>query len=223
MGSPRPGARQWTLTLHRATKSRGPARFLQKVLAWPLRACEVSQWRPRSSVVGVTRGTCGVGDNTSRDELFPEDVRVVRPRAPASGSSGTRARYCKPSCRQRAYEARLMARTIGDPQSSPRQPAADTSGAITDLVSRLEALATVSEETRSSVFGALESADEPDYATAYQALFAAVAMLGPAQSAESSLPGWDQRVELRLVLAQFDCRQAALTTCRLQISAGGPA
>jgi hypothetical protein len=41
----------------------------------------------------------------------------------------------------------------------------------------------VHEKTRSSVFAALESGDEPDYATAYQALFSAVAMLGPAQAA----------------------------------------
>jgi hypothetical protein len=41
----------------------------------------------------------------------------------------------------------------------------------------------VNEETRSSVLAALESGDVPDYSSAYQALLAAVAMLGPAQAA----------------------------------------
>lgn len=76
-----------------------------------------------------------------------------------------------------------MARAIGDPPSSPHQAVADVSEAITDLVGRLDALALVHDETRSSVFADLESGDEPDYATAYQALFAAVTMLGPAQAA----------------------------------------
>jgi hypothetical protein len=51
----------------------------------------------------------------------------------------------------------------------------------------------VNDEIRSAVFTALESGDEPDYATAYQALFAAVAMLSPAQAARVIDAGWDQR------------------------------
>ena len=104
---------------------------------------------------------------------------------PPRGSRGPAARYCKPSCRQRAYEARLMAKAIGDPQRSRRQLAANASEAITEVVGRLEVLAAVNEETRSSVFDALESGDVPDYATAYQELFAAVAMLSPAQAARA--------------------------------------
>jgi len=97
--------------------------------------------------------------------------------------AGPAARYCKPSCRQRAYEARLMATVIGNsPTRSRRRPSSDISEEITELVGRLEALALAYEETRSSVFAALESGDEPDYATAYQALFAAVAVLSPAQA-----------------------------------------
>jgi len=41
----------------------------------------------------------------------------------------------------------------------------------------------VNEETGSSVSAALESGDVPDYASAYEVLFAAVAMLSPAQAA----------------------------------------
>jgi hypothetical protein len=76
-----------------------------------------------------------------------------------------------------------MAKAIGDPQHSRRQPAADTAREILEVVDRLEALAVAHEQTRSSVFTALESDDEPDYASAYQALFSAVAMLGPARAA----------------------------------------
>jgi hypothetical protein len=76
-----------------------------------------------------------------------------------------------------------MAKAIGDPQRSRRQPAADTSREILEVVSRLEGLAVVNEETRSCVFAAVESGEVPDYASAYQALFAAVAMLSPAQAA----------------------------------------
>jgi len=76
-----------------------------------------------------------------------------------------------------------MAKVIGDPQRSLRQPVAGAPEAILEVVGRLEALAAVNEETRSSVFAALESGDVPDYASAYQALFAAVAMLNPAQVA----------------------------------------
>ncbi|MHB8497720.1 MAG: hypothetical protein ACYDES_06945 [Acidimicrobiales bacterium] len=54
---------------------------------------------------------------------------------------------------------------------------------ITEVVGGLEALAVVNEETRSAVFAALESGDVPDYASAYQAPFAAVAMLSPVQAA----------------------------------------
>jgi hypothetical protein len=75
-----------------------------------------------------------------------------------------------------------MAKAIGD-RRSRRQPAADTAREILEVVARLEGLAVVHEETRSSVFAAIESGDEPDYATAYQALFSAVAMLSPAQAA----------------------------------------
>jgi dihydropteroate synthase len=74
-----------------------------------------------------------------------------------------------------------MAKAIG--QRPRRQPAADTSREILEVVGRLEALAVVNEETRSSVFAALEVGDVPDYASAYQELFAAVAMLSPAQAA----------------------------------------
>lgn len=76
-----------------------------------------------------------------------------------------------------------MAKAIGDPQRSRRQPVAGTSRELLEVVGRLEALAAVNEETRSSVFAALKSGDLPDYASAYQALFAAVAMLRPAQAA----------------------------------------
>lgn len=76
-----------------------------------------------------------------------------------------------------------MARVIGDPQRSRRQHAADTSDQITEVVGSREALAVVNEETRAAVFAALESGDVPDYASAYEALFAAVAMLSPAQAA----------------------------------------
>jgi hypothetical protein len=77
-----------------------------------------------------------------------------------------------------------MVRAIGDPQRSRRQRAADASGeAITEVVGRLVALAGVNEETRSVVFAALESSEVPDYAAAYEALFAAVASLNPAQAA----------------------------------------
>ena len=37
----------------------------------------------------------------------------------------------------------------------------------------------VNEETRSAVFTALGSGDDPDYASAYESLFAAVAKLDP--------------------------------------------
>lgn len=43
----------------------------------------------------------------------------------------------------------------------------------------------MNEETRSTVFAALESGNEPDYATAYQELFAAVALLSPEQAARA--------------------------------------
>ena len=76
-----------------------------------------------------------------------------------------------------------MAKAIGDPQRSRRQLAAGTARDLLEVVGRLEALAAVNEETRSSVFAALESDDVPDYASAYQALFAAVTMLSPAQAA----------------------------------------
>jgi hypothetical protein len=76
-----------------------------------------------------------------------------------------------------------MAKAIGDPQRSGRQPAAGTARELLEVVGRLEALAAVNEDTRSSVFAALESGDVPDYASAYQALFAAVARLTPAQAA----------------------------------------
>ena len=78
-----------------------------------------------------------------------------------------------------------MARAIGGSARPRRQPAADASEGITEVVGRLEALAVVNEETRSSVFAALESGDVPDYASAYQALFAAVAMLSPARAARA--------------------------------------
>jgi hypothetical protein len=78
-----------------------------------------------------------------------------------------------------------MVKAIGDPQRSRRQPAADASEEIREVVGRLEALAVVNEKTRSSVFAALESGDLPDYASAYQALFAAVAMLSPSKAARA--------------------------------------
>lgn len=84
-----------------------------------------------------------------------------------------------------------MARAIGDPQRSPRKHPADTSKPITEVVGRLETLAGVNEVTRSTVFAALESGDLPDYASAYQALFAAVAMLDPAGAARLIRSAWD--------------------------------
>jgi hypothetical protein len=76
-----------------------------------------------------------------------------------------------------------MAKAIGGPKRSRRKPASGTAREIREVVGRLEGLVVVHEETRSSVFAALESGDEPDYVTAYQALFSAVALLSPAQAA----------------------------------------
>jgi hypothetical protein len=87
--------------------------------------------------------------------------------------------YCE-RIRQISWD---VAQTIGDPQRSRRQPAADIAREILEVVGRLEALAALNEETRSSVFAALESGDVPDYTSAYQALFAAVARLSPGQAA----------------------------------------
>lgn len=78
-----------------------------------------------------------------------------------------------------------MARAIGDPHRSRRQRSSDISEGFTEVVGRLEVLAAVNEETRSSVFAALECGDAPDYAAAYEKLFAAVAMLSPAQAART--------------------------------------
>ena len=72
-----------------------------------------------------------------------------------------------------------MARAIGDPRRSRARSDAVSSEAVTELVAGLEALAMVNEETRSAVFTALGSGDDPDYASAYESLFAAVAKLDP--------------------------------------------
>jgi AcrR family transcriptional regulator len=78
--------------------------------------------------------------------------------------------------------------TMGHAHLSPARDqregttANDPPEVVTELIERFEALAQVNEESRSSVFAALESGDEPDYVTAYQALFAAVAVLSPAQA-----------------------------------------
>lgn len=77
-----------------------------------------------------------------------------------------------------------MAKAIGDPQGSLRQHPAEASAAIAELVGRLEALAVVNVETRSTVFAALEAGDAPDYGSAYEALFVAVAMLDPGHASQ---------------------------------------
>jgi hypothetical protein len=64
------------------------------------------------------------------------------------------------------------------------QRMSDAVEAVTRVVDRLEALASVNGEAQLSVFAAIESGDEPDYAAAYQAVFAAVALLDPAQAAQ---------------------------------------
>ena len=77
-----------------------------------------------------------------------------------------------------------MAKAIGKRRrSGAGQSNAVLSDAVAELLVRLEALAQVNGETRSAVFTALESGDEPDYAAAYGALFSAVAMLGPRRAA----------------------------------------
>ena len=72
-----------------------------------------------------------------------------------------------------------MAKAIRDPQRSLRQRPAEACAAIAELVGRLEALAVVNVETRSTVLVAREAGDAPDYGLAHEALFVAVAMLDP--------------------------------------------
>ena len=113
-------------------------------------------------------------------KFYAADVRVVRPSAPASGEPGSSS----PLLQTVMPPAGLRGPADGEgDRRSRRQPAADTAREILEVVGSLEGLAVMHEETRSSVFAALESGDEPDYATAYQALFSAVAMLSPAQAA----------------------------------------
>jgi hypothetical protein len=83
---------------------------------------------------------------------------------------------------------------------------------ILEVVGRLEALAVVKEETRSSVFAALKSGDVPEYASAYQAMFAAVAMLSSAQAARviDATFGAGELTCGGLSLAKSACHQAAL-------------
>lgn len=78
-----------------------------------------------------------------------------------------------------------MAKAVGGPQTPLRQPPSEVviPNAVTELVGRLETLARVHEVTRSAVFTALTSGDEPDYASAYEGLFAAVALISPGQAA----------------------------------------
>ena len=76
-----------------------------------------------------------------------------------------------------------MAKAINAPRHG-RQDQPVRPDSIAELVNRLEALATVAEETRSQVFTALGSGDVPDYASAYEALVVAVALLAPKRASQ---------------------------------------
>ncbi len=80
-----------------------------------------------------------------------------------------------------------MAKAVGGPQAPRHQPPSNVAmpNTVTELIGRLEALARANEEARSAVFNALESGDDPDYASAYEALFAAVMRLSPRHSAQA--------------------------------------
>ncbi len=97
---------------------------------------------------------------------------------PPRGSRGPRARYCRPSCRQRAYEARLRAKAAGRHLPVEREAPPRNDGELVDLAARLENLARAQDEARDAL-----ADGELDDAAAYGQLFAAVARLNPRYAA----------------------------------------
>lgn len=97
---------------------------------------------------------------------------------PPRGSRGPWARYCRASCRQRAYEARLIAKAVAGAGRvrDPNQPPDAT--VLAGLASRLEQLAEAQEAARAEALS-----DDPDYAAAFELIFAAVALLSPLYAA----------------------------------------
>ncbi len=71
-----------------------------------------------------------------------------------------------------------MAKAAGRPVPAVQENTARDDAELKELVARLEDLARAQEEARSAV-----GDDEPDYAAAFEQLFAAVARLNPRRAA----------------------------------------